>query len=155
MKSFSIIPQRRPPDLNIFEYNHCCLLLIYKLILIDTFCFQPASVWTADNTNALGEELHAYAMAKYRFIEWKGFSVQAGAGIGLLNQQLDYPYSHNPGISNTTEKASFTDIEFPVSLEAYYLFRKRFGIGFKAGGFIEPDFPIVGIYIGPQLRIRL
>ena len=116
---------------------------------------EPASVWRADNTNALGEELHAYAMAKYRFIEWKGFSVQAGAGIGLLNQQLDYPYSHNPGISSTTEKASFTDIEFPVSLEAYYLFRKRFGIGFKAGGFIEPDFPIVGIYIGPQLRIRL
>jgi hypothetical protein len=116
---------------------------------------DPTSVWGANNTNAQGEELHAYAMVKYMLVNLNGFTLQAGTGIGLLNQKLEYPFTNTPGIGSFTEQASFTDLEFPVSLEGYYLFRNRFGVGFKAGGFVEPDFPIVGIYIGPQLRIRL
>lgn len=145
-----------------FDYHLSRRLTISSGFKIGRFAYyddvrsnDPLSVITIDNTNALGEELHAYALVKYKIVEVKGFALQTGVGVGLLNQQLDYPYSYNPGISSSTQSASFTDLEFPVSLEGYYLFRNRLGIGFKAGGFIEPDFPIVGIYIGPQLRIRL
>jgi len=115
-----------------------------------------AILYTNDNTNARGYELHAYGMVKYRIISTDRFTLQAGAGIGLLNQRLEYPYREGSGTGSVyMNQSSFTDLEFPVSAEAYYLLGNRVGVGLKAGGFIEPDFPIVGLHIGPQIRIRL
>ncbi|CCH01101.1 hypothetical protein FAES_3092 [Fibrella aestuarina BUZ 2] len=110
-----------------------------------------------DGTNARGYELYGYGMAKYALVKTSGFTLQLGAGIGFFNQRLTYPYraTYATGSSLYTEESSFTDLALPVTLEAYYVFNQRIGLGLKAGGYIEPDFPVVGAHIGPQLRVRL
>jgi len=104
-------------------------------------------------TNARGFQLHGYAMAKYSLISTNRFAFQVGVGAGFFNQRLEYPYQDAQ--SSYITQSSFTDLAFPVSVEAYYLVNRKVGIGIKAGGYIEPDFPIVGAHIGPQIRVRL
>lgn len=110
-------------------------------------------IFNRDNTNARATELHGYAMAKYSLINSKQFTLQVGVGAGFFNQSLEYPYQDAQG--GGIRYTSFTDLAFPLSLEAFYLFSNRLGVGLKAGGYIEPDFPLVGTHIGPQLRLRL
>jgi hypothetical protein len=115
-----------------------------------------AILYTNDNTNARGYELHGYAMAKYSVVNTSQFTLQIGIGAGFFNQRLQYPFRDDSGAGAIyLTNSSFTDLEFPVSLEAYYLLGSRVGIGVRAGGYIEPDFPIVGTHVGPQIRVRL
>ncbi|GAB2600119.1 hypothetical protein [Spirosoma areae] len=115
-----------------------------------------AILYTNDKTNAPGYELHGYAMAKYSVVNANRFSLQIGAGAGFFNQRLQYPFRDDSGAGSIyLTDSSFTDLAFPVSVEFYYLLRNWVSIGVKAGGFIEPDFPIVGAHVGPQLRLRL
>jgi len=119
---------------------------------------DPMSLFNPqDGTNARGYQLYGYGMAKYSLIRTGGFTLQAGAGIGFFNQRLEYPYRVNNSTGGATyyAQSSFTDLALPVSLEAYCIISQRVGIGLKTGGYIEPDFPVVGLHIGPQLRIRL
>ena len=95
----------------------------------DTRSNNPTSImYPQNNTNAKGAELHGYVMVKYSIVKTDQFNLM---------------------------DSSFTDLEFSVSVEAYYLFNKRVGVGIKVGGYIEPDFPMVGAHIGPQIRVRL
>ena len=125
----------------------------------DTRSNAPTAIlYTNDNTNARGYELHGYGMIKYAIISTDRFTLQAGLGVGFLNQRVEYPYRESSATGTGSiymNQNSFTALEFPVSAEAYYLFGNRFGIGLKAGGFVEPDFPLVGLHVGPQIRIRL
>ena len=114
-------------------------------------------VYPQDGTNARGYQLYGYGMAKYSIVKTEAFVLQVGAGIGFFNQRLEYPYreTYSTGSSIYFAQSSFTDLALPISLEAYYLFNKRIGVGLKVGGYIEPDFPLVGAHIGPQVRVRL
>lgn len=103
-------------------------------------------------TNAENSQLHAGFQVKYRIVQTKHFVWQAGAGIGLFNQKLQYPMRDSRGTYYA--ESSFTDVTFPVSTEVYYRFSPRIALGIKAGAYIEPDFPIVGTNVGPQFRVR-
>lgn len=117
----------------------------------------PAAViYTRGNTNARGIDLHAYGMAKYSVIAAKVFTVQLGAGIGLLTQRLEYPYREQSGRGDAfIMQRTTSNIEFPLSAEAYYSIKSRLGIGLKVGSLFRPNYPVVGIHLGPQLRLRL
>ncbi|MVM38996.1 hypothetical protein GO730_18005 [Spirosoma sp. HMF3257] len=114
---------------------------------IPTGLIYAQFIYILDNPNARGTERHGYAMAKYALIATNKFNLQLGAGAGILNQRLDYSYR------NEWYQASFTQLEFPISLEGYYLLANRIGFGVKAGGFVQPAFPLLGVHIGPQIRV--
>ena len=103
----------------------------------------------SDKPNSTGFDLHGYAMAKYSLVATPRFTLQAGAGVGFFTGRLAYIYEGN------NYEASFANIEFPISLEGYYLISGKIGLGLKAGCFAQPDFPIRGLHFGPQIRIRL
>ncbi|QMW05446.1 hypothetical protein [Spirosoma foliorum] len=116
-----------------------------------------------DYTNAKGYESHAYLTASYSVIHGKRFSVQIGAGIGLFTQRLKFPYraaganleASHYGEQIFTGEESFSIVEIPLKLEAYYRLGTRFGLGIKAGTFLQLGRPLAASYFGPQLRVRL
>jgi hypothetical protein len=114
-------------------------------------------IYTRDNTNAQGFDTRAYALLKYALVTSGRFNLQLGAGVGRFSQRLRYPYRVGSALTDPIIFLERTraDIEFPVSLDAYYLLTNRLGVGLKGNLFVSPDFPLAGWQIGPQLRVRL
>lgn len=114
-----------------------------------------------DYTNAEGYESHAYLTGSYSLVHNQKFSLQAGTGVGLYTQRLKYTYAAPSSWSGPrdlpyfTAEESFSIVEVPVKIEAYYMVASRVGLGLRAGTFLQPNRPLSGSYVGPQVRVRL
>ncbi|MBC3795333.1 hypothetical protein [Spirosoma utsteinense] len=116
-----------------------------------------------DYTNAKGYESHFSLTAAYSVIKTDKFRVQVGSGIGLFTQRLKYPYRaasgnlapNQYGEQIFTTEESFSLVEIPIKVEAYYLLGRRVGVGARAGTFLQANRSLSIFYFGPQLRVRL
>ena len=84
------------------------------------------------------------------------YNVRVGLGFSILTEIRDYALTGvpNPGSFSNFDSA-FTSLAFPVSVEPFYVIADRFRVGLKAELYVQPDFPILGYNLGPQIRIRL
>lgn len=114
-----------------------------------------------DYTNAKGYEAHFYFTAAYSVIRTSKFSIQIGSGIGLFTQRLKYPYAapssyYGPrNLPFFTAEESFSVVEIPFKLEAFYMLGRRVGLGIRVGTFLQLSRPLSDTYLGPQLRVRI
>jgi len=86
---------------------------------------------------------------KYKVLDKKIFSVNIGAGAGLMTETRQYPYTEGNS-SNFRETSITGDIVFPVVLEFDFKLSEHFKLGLAGGFFVEPDYPIVNFYAGPR-----
>ncbi len=116
-----------------------------------------------DHTNAKGRESHLYLTAAYSIVHTSQFVVQIGLGLGQLTQRLSFPFQAptsygSPGLPGGTifmAELSHHAVEVPLKFDAFYRLNKRIGLGLRAGAFLQFNRPLLGAYIGPQLRVRL
>lgn len=114
-------------------------------------------------TNAKGYESHLYLTLLYSILQSNKLSIQVGSGAGLFTQRLKYPYAapssggapSQYGGQVFTAEESFSLFELPLRIDGFYMLNRRVGAGLKAGAFLQLNRPVSGIYLGPQLRVRL
>lgn len=109
-----------------------------------------------DGTNATTRDRHINVKVKKDLLIKENYNIRVGLGFSILTEIRDYPLADvfGPG-SFTTGNTGFTTLAFPVSVEPFYVIADRFRVGAKAEVYIEPDFPLLGYNLGPQIRIRL
>ncbi len=91
---------------------------------------------------------------KYKFINKNKFSLVPGTGVGIMTHSRNYPSSKENG-GTTILTTSFSDLVFPVTLDINYEVFKNFQIGATSGFLIHPDFPVLGLHIGPKFSYVL
>jgi hypothetical protein len=102
-----------------------------------------------DNANATADYLTFSVMYKYKILSDKKLSLNIGAGAGIMTQTKTYPFTD--GNSVDFRESGWTDLVFPVRAELDYRFAKHFLFGFITGLYIHPDFPVLGVHLGPRL----
>ena len=91
---------------------------------------------------------------KFRVINKKKLSVFPGAGVGIMTHSRDYPSTKtNGGITILT--TTFSDLVFPVTLDINYEVIQNFQIGATGGFLVHPDFPVLGLHVGPKITYVL
>lgn len=86
---------------------------------------------------------------KYKIVDKKKFTVVGGAGAGIMTHTRDY-WRQDVNSSYRWQLA-WSDLVFPVRLEANYKLSRRFQFGVLGGFYIQPDYPILGYHAGPRL----
>lgn len=109
-----------------------------------------------DGTNGTIRDRQINVKVKKDLLNKEKYNIRAGLGFSILTEISEYPLSDvfGPG-SFTTGQSEFTTLAFPVSIEPYYVIADRFRVGIKAEVYVEPDFPLLGYNLGPQIRIRI
>ncbi len=118
---------------------------------------NPSVVVKGKNgTNAITKDRQINVKVKKDLLNKEKYNIRVGLGFSILTEIQEYPLSDvfGPG-SFTTGQTEFTTLAFPVSVEPYYVIANRFRIGVKAEVYVEPDFPLMGYNLGPQVRIRI
>ena len=109
-----------------------------------------------DGTNGTIRDRQINVKVKKDLLNKEKYNIRIGLGFSILTEIREYPLSDvfGPG-SFTTGQSEFTTLAFPVSVEPHYVIADRFRVGVKAEVYIEPDFPLLGYNVGPQIRIRI
>lgn len=108
----------------------------------------------SDGTNSIAKYHTFSVLYKYSFLDKRHISATVGAGAGMMTHSTTNPYKTTNG-GSTFQDATWTDLVFPVKLEAQYKATRHFRAGLIAGLFIAPDFPILAYHIGPRLTYVL
>lgn len=107
------------------------------------------TVSKGDTTN-VNITYHVFSVLyKYRFINTKAFSVAVGTGAGLMIHTRQYFFTSST--FTFPIDATWTDLVFPVQMEADYKLSQRFRLGITGGFFIHPDYPVLGYHAGLRL----
>lgn len=101
------------------------------------------------NRNGLAEYIIFSILYKYHFISGKRWSLNAGAGAGIMTQTVEFPYTEGNMVD--FRQSSWTDIAFPVRLDIDYHLSRLFKIGVTGGFYVHPDYPVLGLHIGPRI----
>lgn len=105
------------------------------------------------NTNSTTNYLTFSVLYKYKLVNTKTFSINIGAGTGIMTQTKTYPFTEGNIVD--FRQSGWTDLVFPVRTEFDYKLSNHFQIGLIGGFFIHPDYPILGYYAGPRLSYVL
>jgi hypothetical protein len=108
----------------------------------------PVSDIYSDGTNSEATYHTFSVLYKYRFISSTHLSGSIGAGAGMMTHSRMYPFSTGNGYSY--QESAWTDLVFPVRLEADYHLSKNLKAGLIGGFFIQPDYPVLAYHIGPR-----
>ena len=100
-------------------------------------------------TNAEATYSTFSVMYKFKIVNEARFSIVPGAGAGILTHSQTYPYSTPTSMSFNT--STWSDLVFPVTLDVNYKLFTHWQIGLTSGFLIHPDFPILGLHLGPKL----
>ena len=106
-------------------------------------------LWLPKGTNAEAIYSTFSVMYKFKIVDTKKFSIVPGAGAGILTHSRTYPYSTSTSLWFDT--SSWSDLVFPVTLDVNYKLSMHWQIGLTSGFLIHPDFPILGLHLGPKL----
>jgi hypothetical protein len=90
---------------------------------------------------------------KYKILNHSNFSIVPGVGVGFMTHTREYPYTE--GTSLTFKTSSWSDLVFPITLDINYKITKNCQLGLTGGFLIHPDYPILGLHIGPKLTYIL
>lgn len=88
-------------------------------------------------------------MYKFKIVNETKFSIVPGAGAGIMTHSRTYPYSNATSLWFNT--SSWSDLVFPVTLDVNYKLFTNWQIGITSGFLIHPDFPVLGLHLGPKL----
>lgn len=86
---------------------------------------------------------------KYKIVNQAKFSVVPGAGAGIMTHSRTYPVSNATSLWFTS--SSWSSLVFPVSLDVNYNLFSNWQVGLTSGFLIHPDFPVLGLHLGPKL----
>jgi hypothetical protein len=121
-----------------------------------TLSNEPNSSLYQDGTNARITDQQVSVKLKKDLLKDGDFSLRVGTGITILTETKSYPFANKYGQGSLShEESTFTDLAFPISVEPHYRISSWLSLGLKAEMYIEPDFPLMGFNIGPQLRVKL
>lgn len=117
----------------------------------DKMSNTPANIFLRlpDGTNADAEYNLFSVGYKYSVVSYKNFTVQPGVGAGILTKQRTYPYS--TPTSTTFYTSAWSDLVFPITLNVHYTVFKHWQLGLTSGFLIHPDYPILGLHLGPRI----
>jgi hypothetical protein len=104
------------------------------------------------NRNAIADYVIFSVLYKYKVYNNDKFSINTGAGAGIMTQVMEFPYTE--GNSTDFRQSSSSGVVFPVRLEIDYQLSKNFQCGIIGGIFFPPDLPNV-YYAGPRLTYIL
>jgi hypothetical protein len=117
---------------------------------------EPNASMHQDGTNAQVEDQLVNVKLKKELFGAGDFSLRVGTGFSVFTQTRTYPFANKYGQGSLSfEQSTFTSLAFPVSVEPHYRIASWISLGCKAEMYIEPDFPVMGFNIGPQLRVKL
>lgn len=139
-----------------FEYHHRDRWAFAAGILTTRYSYRSegSSTTTLDGIPInSGTELQSNFLVKYKLLKNARFTVQIGAGAGLITMGKREEF--RTPTSNSTYHVSNTDLGFPLVAETYVKLTDHFLLGVKLGSFIFPDYPIVGNNASFQVRYRL
>lgn len=110
---------------------------------------NPTSFTHMDGNNS-DVIYHTFSVLyKYNVIDTDRINLAPSVGIGMVNLINIYPYSD--GNFNNFRRLFSTDLAFPVNLDIFYKLTKNWQAGLSAGFFIEPDYPILALHVGPKI----
>lgn len=109
-----------------------------------------------NGTNAITKNRQINVKLKKDLLNKENYNIRVGLGFSILTEIQEYPLSDvfGPG-TFTTGQSEFTSLAFPVSIEPFYVIFDTFRVGVKAEVYLQPDFPLLGYNVGPQIRIRI
>jgi hypothetical protein len=117
---------------------------------------EPNASLHQDGTNAEVTDQQVSVKLKRELFKSDDFSLRVGTGFSILTETKTYPFANKYGQGSLShEQSTFTALAFPVSVESHYRISSWMSLGVKAEMYIEPDFPVMGFNIGPQLRVQL
>lgn len=108
---------------------------------------------TKDFRNATASYKTFSILYKYKVINKTKLSLIAGTGAGIMTHTRDY--WQQEGNSTLRRQLIWSDLVFPVRLEANYKFSQHLQLGVIGGFFIQPDYPILAYHAGPRLTYVL
>ena len=104
-----------------------------------------------DNANTDADYLTFSVLYKYKVINKKRFSVDLGAGAGIMTQIILFPFSDGTNVDINFRESTWTDLVFPIRLDADYKLSNHFKLGLLGGLYFHPDYPILGYHSGFRL----
>lgn len=108
------------------------------------------------NSKGTNAEARYYTFSltyKYKLLDHHKFSIIPGAGAGIMTLTRDYQYAENN--STYLRTSSWSDLVFPITLDINFQLSKNWLIGLTSGFLIHPDYPILGLHVGPRLSYVL
>lgn len=106
-----------------------------------------------DSTNADLYDINVGLLIGYKLPLTNWMNISGYIGIGSFTHRREYWWDtgqSNPGIKERT----LTDIAFPVRVCLGFIPYKHLELAFIGGFYFEPDFPVVGLYYGPQVSYQ-
>lgn len=119
----------------------------------DVLSNAPYDFLYSNGTNAKAFYRTVSVLYKYKAINNRRFYLTAGVGAGILTHEQRYWYRR--GNSAGPETSSFSDLAFPVKLDAGVKLSRRFELGLTSGFLIEPDYPFLAFHGGTKLSYTL
>jgi len=105
-----------------------------------------------DNTNSELFDINACLMFGYKYPITQWMSISGSVGVGSFTHKRTYYWDYNqPQWDPFDRELSITDLAFPVKISLGVIPTKHLEIAFVSGFYYEPDYPIVGLYYGPQI----
>ncbi len=102
----------------------------------------------SDGTNSQVTYNTFSVLYKYKIVNKYKISIVPGIGAGIMTHTREYPYAYDQ--TTTFNTSSWSDLVFPISLEINYSIFNRWQLGITGGFLIHPDYPVLGLHIGPK-----
>ncbi len=106
-----------------------------------------------NGTNADLSTIHVGLQIGYRVQFLDIFYVAGQTGISSYTESARFPWQYDES-TYAYANSAFTDLAFPMQFSLGALLTDHFELALIGGFYIEPDYPIVGLHIGPQLNIK-
>jgi hypothetical protein len=100
------------------------------------------------HTNAEARSMLFSVLYKYKLLDNRKFSINAGAGIGIITETFTYPVNIANGGFTFETSGGKGGVCFPFRLDIDYQFLNQFQIGLIAGTYFHPDHAPVGQHLG-------
>lgn len=107
------------------------------------------------HTNAEARCAIFSVLYKYKILDKRKFSINAGTGIGIIHETFTYPVNLSNGGFTFRTSGGKGDLCFPLRLDIDYNISKQFQIGIITGTYYYPEHPFVGQHLGVKLSYIL
>lgn len=102
-----------------------------------------------NHTNTEADYYTFSVLYKYSAFDWKKFSLNLGAGAGIMTQVILFAYAIPGGMD--FRQASWSSLVFPTRIDLRYSFSKRLQVGAMGGLYFHPDYTVLGQHAGLTL----
>lgn len=121
----------------------------------DNGFLNGGSIRVSDGTNANYDYTVFGLLYKYQFFQKKRIRMQAGIGLGVLQDIKTREIRFTNGIYYTNETSRTDDHVIPIKLEFDFKVNKKFSLGSTSGFMFHPEKAWLGLHTGVRLSYRL